>query len=114
MEFGRKVRTAEIWIRKSSEPVTAIGKPPTRNTERDCGEQGPPERQDEVRNQPRDAPGDPEDLLLHGTILGLKLSLREKQIFRFAQDDNPEAGPTRLMNYRVGLARSYCFGQAIS
>src|SRR5580704_14278616 len=93
MEFGSKDFAPKFQRREPLEPITAIGNPPARHAERDGGEHSPPEREHEVSEESRDAPGDPEDLLLHGTILGPNLSACEKQIPRFAQDDNPDTAP---------------------
>src|ERR1700674_2810343 len=54
-----------------SEPVAAIGDPPTHKNYRDGGQQCPPKREYEISRQAQHGEADPEDLSLHGFILVL-------------------------------------------
>ena len=56
-----------VWL---SEPVAAVGNPPGSEHDGNCGEEGPPERQQEVGEQAEDRERSPEDLLLHESIVG--------------------------------------------
>ena len=52
-------------------PVTAISHPPADKNDGNGREKGPPERQGKVSNQPQNHEDDPENLLLHPSILVL-------------------------------------------
>jgi hypothetical protein len=58
-----------VGVEIHSKPITAVGDPPARNTDRDCGEQRPPKRKREVREQAECAEGDPEDFAFHSVIV---------------------------------------------
>lgn len=66
-------RIAEIVahgiFRPKSEPITAIGDPPTGNADGDSGADGPPKWQCEIGEETADREDDPEHFALHGKIL---------------------------------------------
>jgi hypothetical protein len=68
---GRRVRTAgnPPHAEPRSEPVAAVSKPPARIKRRDGCPQCPPERQSEISHQAQQGEADPENLLLHASIL---------------------------------------------
>lgn len=51
------------------EPVAAVGYPPTHVSDRDCGNQGPPDRKAEVGEEAEQDEENPEDFALHFRIL---------------------------------------------
>jgi len=55
--------------RPASKPVAAIGNPPTAETNWNGGEERPPERQSQVREEAQDRERRPKHLALHGLIL---------------------------------------------
>lgn len=55
-----------------SEPVAAIGNPPTQEANWNGCSQRPPERQNEISDQTQDCESDPEDLSFHASSLRLR------------------------------------------
>ena len=53
----------------ASEPVAAVGHPPTKDTDGNRGQQRPHDGQREVRYQPERNESGPEDLAFHSLIL---------------------------------------------
>ena len=57
-------------LTRPSKPLTPVRHPPTDHGERNRGRQRPPERQDEIGEEPEQSKDDPENLAFHGSILG--------------------------------------------
>ena len=53
----------------NSEPIAAVGDPPTGYAYGDCGDEGPPKWQREVGEKAADGKDDPKHFALHGNIL---------------------------------------------
>jgi len=66
----------------ASKPVAAVRDPPAHIHDRNGCCQGPPERQDEIRDEPKYREADPEDLSLHSDILAPAFLSRGKRIKR--------------------------------
>ena len=60
---------SEVPSSDISKPIAAISDPPAGKRNWNSGGQRPPDGQDEICDQPKDSEADPEDFLLHGTIL---------------------------------------------
>ena len=54
------------------EPAATVGNPPRDENDRKGGDNSPPQREDEIRQQAEDEEYNPEDFLLHIEIVGFR------------------------------------------
>jgi hypothetical protein len=63
--FEREARATAQIAGGSSEPIAAVGNPPTHEANRNRSAQGPPERKNKISHETQDRESGPEDLPLH-------------------------------------------------
>src|SRR5258707_13683203 len=95
-------------VRVSLEPITAVGDPPTGHANRDRGENGPPKRQCQVRDETNHRKRHPKDFALHTIILAANTRsiMTMPSIGRLCRSSS-----TRLKVNCVALDTSHSFGQ---
>jgi hypothetical protein len=64
-------KTVDWRSEPNLKPIAAVSDPPTDEDDGNGCEKGPPQRQGEIGNQPENHEDDPENLLLHPSILVL-------------------------------------------